>query len=77
MSRVTIRTKLYGRPDKDGRVSHDLIYTDLQGRERIAVFYAHPIETVKRLRHNIAHQYWFDKMRVRLAKEASDAKNTH
>lgn len=72
MKRVTIRVVLRGTPAKDGRVSHDLVYTNLKGVERIAIYYANPEETVKRLRHNMAEQYWFDKMRIRLAKERHD-----
>jgi hypothetical protein len=70
MRRVTIHIVPRGTTDKDGRLSHDLVYTDLNGHKHIAMFFADPVETVKRLRHNMAEQYWFDKMRVRLAREA-------
>ena len=66
VSRFTVRVLLYGKWDSHGRVSHDLIYTDLHGRERATAFYANPGETIKRLRHNLAEQFWLDRKRKRL-----------
>jgi hypothetical protein len=51
-------------------MSHDLVYTNLRGHKRVAMFFGDPKDTVARLRHNMAEHFWFDRMRIRLAREA-------
>lgn len=65
MKRVHITTTLHGTPDKDGRVSFDLIWTGLDGSKHMQTYFADPAVTVKRLRSNIAEYYWFNKRRIR------------
>lgn len=72
MKRVSIRVELRGSPDCLGRVSHDLIYTRLDGTPAQASFFADPTKTVARLRHNLAEQFWFDRYRRRVWREASE-----
>jgi len=73
MPRFIIKQTMRGPPDKEGRCSHDheVIYPD--GRRHGQSFYANPVKTLARLRHNIAHKFWFDRMRIRLAREAGRA----
>jgi hypothetical protein len=70
MKRVRIDVVPRGTTDSLGRLSHDLVYTNLQGHKRVAMFFADPKDSVARLRHNMAEQFWFDRMRIRLAREA-------
>lgn len=72
MARVKIEVKKYGVADSQGRFSHDLIYTDLEGEQRMQTYFADPVSTVARLRHNIADNFWFHRMRKRLLSENRD-----
>ena len=64
-SKHAFKTTLYGKPAADNRVSHDLEVTYPCGRVRAQTYYADPARTLARLRHNIAHAFWFDRMRAR------------
>ncbi len=70
MSRTSIKVGLHGSPDSLGRVSHDLIYTNLEGQHRAQSFFADPTSTVARLRHNMADSFWFYRRRARLMRQA-------
>jgi len=59
----------YGAPDRNGDVSHDIVATHPDGRKTFHPYRAKPENTLARLRHNIAEQFWFDRMRARLARQ--------
>jgi hypothetical protein len=73
MKRWDIRIITHGQPAKDGRQSLDTHTISPDGREHFQCYYADATEVLKRLRHNIAEQFWFDRRRVRLVREAKDA----
>jgi len=68
-NRWQITPTIYSQPDKEGRQSFDLTVVDPTDRISIYTYKANLEATIKRLRHNIADNFWFDRMRIRLAKE--------
>jgi hypothetical protein len=72
-----ITQTMCGAPDSHGRRSHDNEVIGPDGRRHVQTFFAKPEKTLARLRHNIAAQFWFNRMRVRLAREmATNAART-
>jgi len=67
MRRWQIKIITYDKPDKDGKQSLDIHVTHPDGRVSGQTYYANADEVLKRLQHNIAHQYWIDKFRRRTA----------
>jgi hypothetical protein len=70
MKRFLVEIGKHSPIDKYGKQSltTHVIYPD--GRETYQGYYANADEVVKRLRHNIADQYRFEKYRKRLAASA-------
>jgi hypothetical protein len=66
---INVSITTHSPVDKDGRQS---LMTHVNNRGKISgqCYYANADEVLKRLRHNIASQYWFDKYRKRLAASA-------
>lgn len=71
MPKFVITQHMRGPVDKAGQRSDDNEVVDPSGRHHVQMFHADPASTLARLRHNIAHQFWFDRMRLRLAPQAS------
>ena len=67
MRRWQIKIITYGKPDREGRQSLDTQMTHPDCRVSGQTYYANADEVLKRLRHNIAHQFWFDKFRKQMA----------
>lgn len=53
----------FGNVNDDGRQRFLIDWIDLDGRRHGQAYFANPAETIKRLRHNIAAQFWFDRKR--------------
>jgi hypothetical protein len=74
-TRFIIKQIMYGPPDKDGRCSHDNTVVYPNGKTHRQSFFADPAKTMKRLRHNLAKQFWFDRKRIRLALQGLPVSN--
>jgi hypothetical protein len=67
MRRWQIKIITSGKPDKEGKQSLDTHVTHPDCRVSGQTYYANADQVLKRLRHKIAHQYWIDKFRKRMA----------
>lgn len=75
MAKHSIRQTIRGPVDMAERCSHDNEVVYPNGKNHAQMFFAIPADTLARLRHNIAHRFWFDRMRMRLAQQASHLPN--
>jgi hypothetical protein len=71
-ARWKIEAKLYGTVYKDGTQSFDRTVTSPRGVITTHTYQANLEEAIKRLRHNIADNFWFHRKRARFMKEMAE-----
>lgn len=73
-TRWIIESRVLSTPDALGRTHNERIVTDSKtGRVSYYTGFSDADEALRRLRSNIAKQFWFDRYRVRMAQEAQAA----